>query len=213
MDPVARAEFPDLLIEFGEGDTDWPYPDNAGNITIGRGNMLPNQSAFMWLDWRNPDGAVASSTQLQTAWLTLQSAAARVRSLGPKKWPGGGYYETLTSIRASRASIDALIQARLDENDRILRAQWPGWDAAKPNAQKALMRLAWALGPEFARRWPRLHQAWVAQEWHICAQECRIPSLDQTEPGDPAHGIPSANDIEAGLFESCVEDTVAQPAS
>ena len=202
VDPVARTAFPQLLIEFGEGSTTYGYPDNEGNITIGRGNMLQTYAAFAALDWQG-----ATANQIQTAWTVLQTAAAKVKRDGPDRWPGGGHYEGLTTIRATQASIDALIDSRLNEIDAVARTEWPGWDDVPRNAQEALARLMWACGPELAPRWPKLHAAWVAKRWDICAQECRIPSLDQTETGDPKHGIPSANDLEAGIFESCVPPT------
>ena len=199
VDPSARAMFPDLLVAFGEGSVTYAYPDNLGNITTGRGNELETYADFAALDWRNPDGSVCTANQLQTAWTTLLGAASRVRALGPKAWPGGGRFATLTTIRATKASIDALIQNRLNEFDAALRANWPGWDDAPPPAQEALMRLAWACGTKPPKGvtsggWPRLHAFWVAKQWGSpgCADECAIPALDGTEP--------TANATERDLF-------------
>jgi len=199
VDPVARAFFPTLLVEFGEGSTRFGYPDEDGDTTIGRGNKIDTLAAWSALDWSNLDGSPASQMQVQTAWTQLQTAGAQVRAAGRAAWRGGGHYEGLTKIRASQDSIDALIGSRLDEFDRILRAQWPGWDAAPPKKQEALMRLAWACGTEGPKGlnvhgWPKLHAAWVARNGVACAAECRIPRLDATEPG--------ANALEASLFEA-----------
>lgn len=191
VDPIARAKFPDFLLECGEGSTDWLYLDQGHppNVTIGRGNLLPNLAAALRLDWRDAQGMPVSSSAVQAAWL-------RVVSHPELAVHGGGAYKALTSVRATQTSIDALIDTEIDRFEGVLRAQWPGWDVAPGAAQEALMRLAWAVGPAFAPKWPRLHAAWVARNWQECAVECRIPSLDAVEP--------HANDAEAALFESCV---------
>ncbi len=195
MDPQARAAFPDLLLEFGEGATDWMYLDQAPqhNVTIGRGNMLPTLDAALALDWGD-----ATPAEVRAAWLKVVSHP----DLAHK---GGGAFAPLTTVRATKASLDGLIQARLDQFDAELRLTWPGWDEAPGAAQEALMRLAWACGPALAPRWPRLHQLWTARDWAGCAEECAIPALDATEPG--------ANERERQLFLSCaVADTEPVPA-
>ena len=214
MDPQARALFPHLLLEFGEGSTTYGYPDNGGTITLGEGNACETFAQFADLDWRNPDNSSASSDQVQAAWRALQVAAAQVRQNGPRKWPGGGHYASLTTIRATQDSINALIQKRIDQFDSSARLLWPGWDDAPEPAQDVLMRLMWACGTRGvhgvnATGWPRLHAAWVAKRWGVttddgpgCADECAIPALDETEPG--------ANDRARQLFLSCV---VPDPAA
>lgn len=206
VDAQARADFPDLLVAFGEGNCSWGYPDNLGNITIGRGNLIPDLAAWMAIVWENADGSAPNSTQVQAAWVTLQGFALRVKANGPRAWPGGGAYEHSTRIRATKASVDALIQRRLDEFDAILRRDWAAWDAAPPAAQSVLMRLMWSCGPFgfTPKRWPRLHIAWCAEDWAGCARECRIPALDATEPG--------ANERARNMFLSCVvADTEPAP--
>ena len=214
VDPQARADFPALVTSLGEGCTDYGYPDNEGNITIGRGNEIPSLAAWMALDWGD-----ASATEIQTAWLVLQGQASIVKSRGPGAWPGGQAYARYTTIRASQASLDALVERRLDEFDAELRAGWPGWDDAPPSAQSVLMRLAWACGTQGptgvnARGWPKLHAFWVAKNWGAtlpdgtvtgCASECAIPALELTEPG--------ANERARAMFLSCGVATLEAPVS
>jgi GH24 family phage-related lysozyme (muramidase) len=199
VDPQARAEFPDLLLEFGEGATTYGYPDNMGNITIGRGNEIPNLDAWEALDWgdANPD-------EIVYAWAALQAAAEEVKANGPNEWPGGGAFAGKTKIRATQESIDLLIQKRLDEFDSALRQEWPGWDEAPPPAQSVLMRLAWACGTVGKKGvnhigWPKLYAFWVAKNWAGCSTQCAIPALEKTEPG--------ANERARELFLSCVDPT------
>ena len=194
VNPTARQNFPDLMDSFGEGFTDWGYPDDKGNITIGRGNLIPNLAAWMALGWANTDGTPASSMQIQAAWLDLQTAAKAIRVAGPSKWPGGGYYTSTTSIRATKASLDALAYARIDSFDAILTEQWPGYQDAPPPAQSALMRLIWACGPGGFNptKWPKLYAFWCRGDYAGCATECDLPSVAQTEP--------KANEMERDLF-------------
>jgi hypothetical protein len=205
VDPQARAEFPALLLSFGEGSTLYPYPDDEGNITIGRGNLLPSLAAFSAIEWVNPDSTPASANAVQTAWLTMQGHASIVKANGPDRWPGGAAFAKYTAIRATQQSVDALIEARLDQFDTAARRDWPGWDSSPPAAQKALMRLYWACGEGGMApgKWPHLHTAWIAQDWATCARECVIPALDATEP--------NANTLESALFLSCVRDAETKP--
>jgi hypothetical protein len=209
MDPKARADFPDFVIRCGEGSTDFAYPDELGNITIADGNLEPTLASFAQLDWRNPDGSVSTANQVQTAWLVLQGAASIVRANGKDRWPGGSYFAKLTTIRAPRASLDALIESRIDQFENTLRAFWPGYDDDPGPAQEGLMRVCWAVGPgrldvHWPTYWPKLHAAWCAKNWAGCAQECRIPSLDATEP--------AANALESALFLSCIPAVAMPPA-
>lgn len=213
VDPTARAEFPALLVEFGEGSTLYGYPDNLGNITIGKGNLIPNLAAWEALDWGD-----ASENEIQTAWVVLQNAAAKVKRDGPERWPGGGHFAGLTHIRATQASIDALIETRLDEFDSAARLEWPGWDDAPPAAQSVLVRLYWACGPRPPHGmtrvgWPKLWAFWCAKDWGTrlddgtvtgCASECAIPALEKTEPG--------ANERARDMFLSCVPVADTEPA-
>ena len=200
MDPIARSRFPDFLLECGEGAANWMYLDQADppNVTTGRGNMLATLHDAMILDWRKPDNSPASPQDIQVAWLRVKTQPHLARQ-------GGGAFASLTSIRATKASIDALIQSRIDLFDAELREDWPGWDTSPSPAQKALMRLAWACGGRLASRWPRLHTAWVARNWAECARQCRIPALDGTEPG--------ANDLEAALFRACLGPDTNAPGA
>ena len=200
VDPVARANFPNLLVEFGEGSVTYLYLDQADppNVTIGRGNMLPTLGDALALDWSG-----ASAQAVQAAWLRVKSHPELAKD-------GGGAFASLTTIRATQTSIDALIGSRLNEIDAVARAEWPGWDAAPPLKQEGLARIMWACGPRIApgpgrdptKTWPKLRAAWIARDRAACAAECRIPSLDRTEPG--------ANDREAQLFEA--DDGWGEPA-
>jgi hypothetical protein len=210
VDATARQNFPDLMDSMGEGFTDWGYPDDVGNITIGRGNLIPNLQAWVALEWYdNLAGGPASANAIQTAWMTLQRAGQHVKVAGPEKWGGGGSYANLTHIRATKASLDALAYVRLDAFDAILTAEWPGYQAALPNAQSALMRLIWACGGGGFNptKWPKLYSAWCAGNWALCATPecCYLPSIARTEP--------KANEMEAALFLSCVAPTEAAPGS
>lgn len=201
MDATARANFPAFLLECGEGETTWMYLDQARppNVTIGRGNLLPSLSAALHLEWANSDGSAASGMSVQTAWARIVSHPELARFGGMSE-----AWKNLTGVRASQASLDSLISSQIDHFETTLRQWWPGWDAAPGPAQEALMRICWAVGPgrldvHWPTYWPRLHAAWCAQDWAACSRECRIPSLDATEP--------IANSAEASLFASCVENS------
>jgi GH24 family phage-related lysozyme (muramidase) len=197
MNPEARATFLDLMTQMGEGNTDYGYPDQLGNITIGRGNLIPNLAMWMRLDWRNSDNSLASNNAVQTAWTLLQQQSIHVMAAGPDRWPGGGAFAWVTHIRATQACLDALAYAKLDAIDAKLAATWPGYAEAPPPAQQALARIAWACGTEppkgcCQQGWPKLYAFWCAKDWATfdadgnpvsgCITECDLPSVRKTEP-------------------------------
>lgn len=190
MDPRAREQIVPFLLRSGEGFELLLYLDEKGIVTTGVGNALFTSADALALDWRRPDHTPASDAEVLGAYAAV---SARKDLAGH----GAGAFTAVTMIRTTAASIGALIDRDIARYEGILRQQWAEWDAAPWPAQLALLRLAWACGPYFAPRWPKLHAAWTAKDWGACAGECRIPALDRTEPG--------ANNAEAALFEQAAE--------
>jgi hypothetical protein len=192
MIPQALTEFVPFLIKCGEGKMMWLYLDSKGLVTVGIGNMLPNLAAALALSWVDLNGNPVGAAAITAAWNAI---TARKDLIGK----GGGFFRNVTSIRLTEASLDALIDRDISEDESVLIPLFPGYATVPWQAQVALLRLSWAMGAYFASngKWPNLRAAWAAQNWAACAQQCRIPELDATEP--------QANEDEAQLFEECLQ--------
>lgn len=192
VDPQARAAFVPFLVQVGEGSTTWLYLDDKCNVTIGVGNMLPTVDDALALDW-----AGAPEADVRAAWYAVTTR----RDLAGR---GGGAFRTLTTVRATQASIDELIERDILTYEPVLRQTFPDYDSVPWPAQVGLMRMAWAMGPAFASggKWPNFRAGWSAKQYRICAAECRIPELDATEP--------HANADTAALFVQAAEMVEAQ---
>lgn len=193
MKPEVLANFPAFLVACGEGDVDYLYLDQGRppNVTIGKGNLLPSLAAAQALGWLRPDKSPATAAEVQQAWATVL--------LHPELAPDGGEaFARLTTIRATRASLDALLSAKVASFDAFCRREWPGFEDAPWQAEEALLRIVYACGPGKANRvhWPKLWAAWCAQDWYGCSTQCAMPGLNGVEP--------RANDLEAALFRACV---------
>lgn len=196
MQDQAIAELPGFLVRCGEGRVPYGYPDQRGIVTTAIGCAIFDLQHWMSLDWRNPDRSPASPWGKQQAYIVLRSCAAKVIADGPDRWPGGGHYENVTSIRLTDEGIDALVAERAAGFEVDLET-WPGWANVPWQAQVGLARVAWATGSHGLKtRFPRLYAAWCARDWATCADESRIPALDETEP--------QANGLEREMFMACV---------
>lgn len=203
MNPLAVSALPSFLVRCGEGRLAYGYPDQRGIITTAIGCAVFDLAHWTALDWRNPDDSPASASAKQTAWLALKTAAAKVIADGADRWPGGGHFAGVTSIRLTDEGIGALVAARLLGFDPDLRMGWPGWDDEDLpwQAQAGLARLAWACGTRGNTGcnqvgFPKLHAAWLTRDWKACANESFLRSITATEP--------NGNELEREMFMACV---------
>jgi GH24 family phage-related lysozyme (muramidase) len=195
-----------------EGHTTWLYNDRKGMTTIGYGNLVEQNGAPLIppeLQFVHRDGSPATQAEVLAAWRAVHA----MQSMNAR---GGGAFASLTTIRATEASIRLLVEAKLVEAERVLRVHFPGYDGFPSDAQLGLLSLAWALGPAFAPKWPKFTAAVNAGEWETAADECRMS--DAEEAANP--GVVPRDDANQVLFRNAAAivadglplDTLVYPA-
>lgn len=174
MRPEVRNQWIAWSAQF-EGRVSWMYLDIKGLVTTGVGNLIDPVEAAVKLPWkRKADGQPATEAQIRAEWQHVKSAVA----LAHDGYRAAGL---ITTLRLDEPGIDALVLAKLDDNDRILAGKFPEWDSLPWQAQMAIHSMAWAMGPYFPRTWPRFTAAINVRNWPSAAAECWIP--DAGNPG------------------------------
>lgn len=197
MNPDARDTFQAFSLRF-EGLTDWMYLDILGLVTIGVGNLIDPLSTAFAFDYVRTDGSPASHADVSAAW-TL------VKSRTDLKLRGGGAFKYLTTVRATRASIDRVFYAKLDANEAVVRRDYlPSFDALPSEAQTVIMSMAWAAGAHIFALFPKFLAAVRAGDWSTAADECRLDDRGN-------RGLTPRNEANRRLLESLV--TGGQPCA
>ncbi len=143
--PSALSSFRATLTN--EGYTRWMYLDNRGLVTTGQGNLIEGEGSdpaypATLLPWTNPDGTPASESDIRAAWAVVK-ARQDLRYLGGENPQFG----ELTLIRLSDAAISQLVSSVLLSMTNVLETRLPAMRTWPSDGQLALMRWAWANGP------------------------------------------------------------------
>jgi GH24 family phage-related lysozyme (muramidase) len=145
MHASVLTAYPAFTTRF-EGRTPFLYTDKKGYVTTGIGNLVENLQTHeptpdtFTLGWKRTDGSLASHQEILDAWKTVKAAWPGVQSFASQK---------LTSIRLDKEAIDRLVQAKLLQNETILRRRFPGYDRWPADAQLGVHSMSWAMGSGF----------------------------------------------------------------
>jgi len=150
MIPYVLQVFPDALG--AEGYTRWMYLDKRGFVTVGQGNMLESAQEAKALPWENPDGSIADPAAVEAAWIRVKSAAA------PAAGGASPEAKAISVVTLSDAATKAAIRTDIRAIAGALERWWPGLASLPADAQLAVMRWAWAMGPD-PRKAPHMFAA------------------------------------------------------
>lgn len=189
-----RQSVRDAFLDFNdplEGTVTWMYLDINGGVTVGVGNLLPNEATAASLPFfpdGNPGFPADDATKRQ-GWQAVHARQdlAQVGHLA---------FKTVCNLRLSFADIRNLVNSRLSNNEVILVAafpQFPNWPA---DAQLGLLSMAWAMGPSFSTtNWPNFKAACLVMDFVKASAECRM-----LEVGNP--GVIPRNNANQLLFQN-----------
>lgn len=149
-----------------ESLVDWLYLDVKGFVTIGLGDLVDPPALMAGLVFLRPDKSVATSSEIQAAWLKVKNLQSQAKA-------GGGTFANVTSLRATHESIAKLVDAKLGLNESILTKAFPQWEEWPANAQMATLSMAWAYGAEFTHTWPKFTAACLRRDWQEASRQCR----------------------------------------
>lgn len=157
-------DYVEKLREF-EGEVAWMYLDTEGNVTVARGQMLPNAEAALALPFRSQ----ASGDLLGE--IDVRKDFARVSAMEAGHLPG--YYHDYESPVMNEADIEALTLARVNDFDISLRRLMPGHAAAPSSAKLANLDMGYNLGLEkLIHKFPHYCSGFNAGDFRTAAANC-----------------------------------------
>lgn len=141
-----------------EGYLDYMYTDVKNLVTTGMGNLIDPVGTAIGLPWRHRgSGAKATQAEIIDTWNKVKAR----KDLAPM---GGGkqkkYYDEMgIDLYLEPSDIKALVDAKLANNESILRKDFPQYDVWPADAQLGLHSMAWAMGAAFAKKFPSFTKA------------------------------------------------------
>lgn len=184
-----RNAFFDFTKQF-EGAIPFMYLDVKGLVTTGIGNLIDPSDAALGLPWRaKKTKSPAARKDVEAEWKLvkgrqdLKDTLARV----------GGTWDKLTTLELSDSDIATLVDSKLTSNEAALKKHFPDFDKWPADAQLGTLSMAWAMGPDFPKKFPSFTKACLAQDWNKAAEQCRI-----SEAGNP--GVIPRNRADKVLF-------------
>lgn len=158
-----------------EGRVHSMYLDVLGLVTCGVGNLIDASrggSIAPWhpaleLPWKHSDGSLASNDQIRIAWQNLKARG----DLARKHWK---YAAELNDLRLTDGDIDALVAAKLEENERLLVRAFPDFDEMPADGQLCILSMAWACGPGFPKTFRSFTHLVNKGDWVSARGACKI---------------------------------------
>lgn len=186
-----------------EGRVLWMYVDAKGYVTTGDGNLIDSPAAAARLPWKRADGSPASYAEVEAAWNAIKRS-------GLEGFGGGSREQAaVTSLRLTDEDVDALVTAKIAENETVLRRRWPGYDNAPAEAQLALNLWAWAVGANAG--YPRMFAALASEAYSTAGREAlinpQVGTIGVPQPWAPKR-VRNRNTIIRELFDNA--DAVAR---
>lgn len=161
---IPRRQVLSDLLQW-EGDIHHLYLDKHGLVTVGIGNLVKSAAGaekLPFVDART--GQPATREQIDAAFEKVRAHAAG---------HGAQTYAHLTEIRLSEDAVGALTSQRLD-NEFVpgLRGLFVKFEQFPPQAQRALIDMAYNLGLGGLSRFNHLRAACDAGDWTAAASDC-----------------------------------------
>jgi hypothetical protein len=158
-----------------EGRVSSMYLDILGLVTVGVGNLIDTPGQAIALPFvHEKTGERATAAEIAEAWRALKGR----QDLSKLHWK---YAAALNDLRLTDRAIDELVLGKLESNARHLQknyfrdfATWPA------DAQLAALSMAWAMGPDFPRKFGNWTKFALLQDWVSAKACCKI-----RETGNP----------------------------
>jgi GH24 family phage-related lysozyme (muramidase) len=186
---VVRDSFYDFNAPL-EGAIPWMYLDILGYVTVGVGNLLPDEAAAATLPFYQNDDPLdaASDDSKRQGWRDVHAR----QDLAKRGHPP---FAAVCGLRLSDSDIRSLVDGKLMQNEQTLKASFPQFEDWPADAQLALLSMSWGLGPGLAAGWPKFTAACRVKDFAAAAAECRM-----NEVGNP--GVVRRNDANQALFRN-----------
>jgi len=182
------------LSKHFEGDLPFLYLDRRNLVTCGIGCLVDPASLALALAWVD----VASAEPVESAVVLAAWQAVKARDdLAPK---GGAAFASVTTIRLTPASVDALFRERMRAADTLLAKRFACWEVSPASAQAATLSMAYAMGEGRLDEFPKFCAAFRLQDWATCALECEMDARADAN-------LAQRNKANQQLFAACLDGT------
>jgi GH24 family phage-related lysozyme (muramidase) len=160
-----------LFVAPFEGNISHMYLDSEGYVTVGIGNMLPNDAAAVLLSFRNrTTKAAATEAEIKA---DFEAVAKQAKGKSARK------YKEFTSLDMTDLEVNGLFQSRIAEFQNQLRKLYPKYDEYPASAQLAILDMAFNMGAGGLKtKWPKLNKAIDALNWADAAEQCERPGAN-----------------------------------
>lgn len=149
-----------------EGNVGHMYLDGAGNVTVGKGKLLPDAESAAALPFRDRvTGDLASEEDIRSEFDIIDAMEGATNLTASD-------YEPFTHLYLPQSEIDRLVREHVrNDFDELLR-MFPDFGNFPLPAQIALWDMIYNLGPEGLRReFPTLRQAIEDGDWEEAARQ------------------------------------------
>ncbi len=149
-----------------EGEVNHLYVDVKGLVSIGVGHLVDPLAYAIQLPLKRSDGTLASRDEIVADWAAVKNGPDFAR-LGHRA------AARVVRLHLTKEDLGALLLAKLDQNDTVLRRRFPDFETWPSDAQLAAHSLSWACGPHF--RFPKLEAALLALDFVTSSVEVFMP--------------------------------------
>lgn len=155
-----------------EGATDFMYRDNEGNVTVGIGFMLPNESAAVNYPFLTSNSTPATVEQKRAEWQNIHSLPTGYVA---------DWYESHADLHLTGEFIDSNLKNIIASSFTELSNLFPSVGSYPGAARVALHDMIYNVGAtRLPVAFPRLMQAVRDQDWVTAAAESHRTIPDET---------------------------------
>jgi hypothetical protein len=183
----APAILPTVMTAFvstlgGEGFTHWMYLDKRQLLTVGRGNLIDTSIAGatdpQHLSWVDGSGNAASPEEIAADIQAVKARPDLIPYGGAGLSPQGEGFSTVTHLRLTDDAIAGFVQQAAQSLASTLANYYPAIGSWPADAQLALLRWAWARGPNVPFLAPKMSGSLQAMDFASAAQEAHWQGED-----------------------------------
>lgn len=167
QDPKAIAT---IGIRKFEGNVPWMYLDIKGFVTAGCGTLIRALSDALKLGFVDTKGQPSRADAIAKDFL-------RVRNMAPGRL--AAYYKVDSSPVLPQATIDTLIQIKLDEFARGLQMAIPELPSYPAGVYAGILLMTYAIGVAGFLKYTLLRSALLAHDWEVAAAESGIETKNK----------------------------------
>lgn len=169
------------LTGLKEGFVKHMYLDKYGLVTTALGNLIDTSpksnimggtitNAGLNYPWK-VGGRKATKEEIMSSWTAVKNSQHL-------KLNGGGTHGTIPGniVRLDDSDVESIYRITLEDFENKIRGYFPSYDSWPADGQLGVLSMAWALGPNFSRSYPRFTAAanGIVPDFITMAQESTI---------------------------------------